>query len=76
MTPKQKLVLDFVTTYIKIKGFSPSYADIAHGLQMKSKSNIHRLVHELEKEGYVKIRPHLVRSLTLVDKSVEHIQNL
>jgi repressor LexA len=76
MTPKQKLVLDFVTTYIKIKGFAPSYADIAQGLQMKSKSNIHRLVHELRKEGHVRIQPHLVRSLTLADKSVEYVQNL
>ncbi len=76
MTPKQKLVLDFVQTYIKIKGFSPSYADIAQGLSLKSKSNIHRLVHELRKEGLLEIRPHLIRSMTLVDKSVKHIEKL
>ncbi len=76
MTPKQKLVLDFVQTYIKIKGFAPSYADIAQGLSLKSKSNIHRLVHELRKEGLLDIRPHLIRSMTLVDKSVQHIEKL
>ena len=76
MTPKQKLVLDFIQTYVKIKGFAPSYADIAHGLGLKSKSNIHRLVHELQKEGLVSIKPHLIRSMTLVDRSVEHIEKL
>lgn len=76
MTPKQKLVLDFIQTYVKIKGFAPSYADIAQGLNLKSKSNIHRLVHELKKEGLVSIKPHLIRSMTLVDRSVEHIERL
>ena len=76
MTPKQKLVLDFIQTYVRIKGFAPSYADIATGLSLKSKSNIHRLVHELQKEGLVSIKPHLIRSMTLVDRSVEHIEKL
>ena len=47
MTPKQKLVLDFITVYIKVKGFAPSMQDIANGLELKSRSNIHRIVHEL-----------------------------
>jgi repressor LexA len=76
MTPKQKLVLDFIYAYVKIKGFAPSYADIATGLKLKSKSNIHRLVHELRKEGLIEIRPHLIRSMKLVDKSVDKIARL
>lgn len=76
MTPKQKLVLDFIYTYVKIKGFAPSYSDIATGLGMKSKSNIHRLVHELRKEGLIELRPHLIRSMKVVDKSVDKIARL
>jgi repressor LexA len=76
MTPKQKLVLDFIEMYIKIKGYPPSYINIAHGLGMKSKSNIHRLVHKLRKEGHIKIQPHLVRSIKLSDQSVNEINDL
>jgi hypothetical protein len=32
--------------------------------------------HELQKEGLVSIKPHLIRSMTLVDRSVEHIEKL
>ena len=76
MTPKQKLVLDFIELYIKMKGYAPSYINIAQGLGMSSKSNIHRLVHELRKEGHLDIKPHLVRSIKLSDKSAEAIVKL
>jgi repressor LexA len=76
MTPKQKLVLDFIELYIKMKGYAPSYLNIAQGLGMRSKSNIHRLVHELRAEGHINIKPHLVRSIKLSDKSVDHMVNL
>jgi repressor LexA len=76
ITDKQKNVLEFVNAYIKLKGYAPSYMDIAIGLNLKSKSNIHRLVHELKKKGYLQIKPHLVRSLKVVDKSVNKMMAL
>ncbi len=76
MTPKQKLVLDFIKTYIEIKGFAPSYANIAVGIGLKSKSNIHRLVHDLKDKGLLQIKPHMVRSLKVIDKSVQEITKL
>ena len=44
MTERQLDVLNFIKDFIKVKGFSPSYTDIAKGLGMSSKSNIHRPV--------------------------------
>jgi repressor LexA len=76
MTPKQKLVLDFIELYVKMKGYAPSYLNIAQGLGMRSKSNIHKLVHKLKEEGCLEIKPHLVRSLKVIDKSVEKINKL
>jgi len=73
MTPKQKLVLDFIKTYIEIKGFAPSYANIAVGIGLKSKSNIHRLVHELRKQGHLDVKPHLVRSVQLTPNTLEEV---
>lgn len=76
MTPKRKLVYDFIQMFIKVRGFAPSYVEIAHGLGMTSKSNIHRHVHWLKKQGLLHVKPHRMRSLRLIDSSVRHIVNL
>ncbi len=71
MTERQRLVLEFIQTYIKMKGFAPSMQDIATGLGMKSRSNIHRIVHSLEKQGLLVTTPHKVRTMKLQARSVE-----
>lgn len=76
MTPKQKLVLDFINVYIQVKGYPPSFMNIAEGLNLKSKSNIHRLIHELEKKGVLRIKPHTVRSIEVLDKTVQQMVKL
>jgi repressor LexA len=76
MTPKQKLVLDFIKTYVEIKGFAPSYANIATGLSLKSKSNIHRIVHELRKQGLLDVKPHLFRSITVKERTLDEVASL
>jgi repressor LexA len=76
MTQRQMQVLKFIESFIRIRGFSPSYMDIAVGLNLKSKSNIHRLVHTLKADGYIKVQPHKVRSLQTVDKSIQKMTAL
>ena len=76
MTERQKMVLDFISMFIKVRGFPPSYAEIASGLNMSSKSNIHRLVHCLKKRGLLKMDPHVIRSLRVVDSSVDKMVRL
>lgn len=73
MTERQRLVLEFIQTYIKMKGFAPSMQDIATGLGMKSRSNIHRIIHTLEDEGLLSVTPHKVRTMKLKDRSVEEM---
>lgn len=76
MTPRRQLVLDFIKAYIRIHGIAPSYEVIAKGLKMKSKANIHRIVHRLQDDGYVSIRPHKFHSIKVVDRSVKEISAL
>jgi repressor LexA len=76
MTEKQKLVYDFIQTFIKIRGFSPSYSEIAQGLGMRSKSNIHRHIHTLKERGLLQIKPHMIRSMKVVDNTVKHVLSL
>ncbi|CAB4134619.1 LexA repressor, DNA-binding domain containing protein [uncultured Caudovirales phage] len=76
MTPKQKLVLDFIQAFFKVKGYAPSYSEIASALDMKAKSNIHRIIHKLKEQGLIQLRPHCIRSMELVDKSVKTVTKL
>ena len=76
MTERQKMVLDFIELYIKMKGFPPSYMDIATGLNLRSKSNIHRLVHDLKDKGLLQVKSHMVRSLKVIDKTVKDVIKL
>jgi repressor LexA len=73
LTPRQELVLEFVHAYIKLKGYPPSYNNIAQGMKLKSRSNIHRLVHELRQKGYLKVQAHKFRSLRVADKGIKKI---
>lgn len=76
MTERQRLVLEFIETYVKMKGFPPSMQDIATGLGMKSRSNIHRIIHELRRQGHLRLNPHKVRTIKVVDKSAKEISAL
>lgn len=76
ITSRQLLVLEFIKTFVQMKGHSPSMQDIANGLGMKSRSNIHRIVHDLRKHGALSIRPHKFRTIKVTDKSVKEMASL
>ena len=76
MTDRWQLVLDFIKAYIKIHGVAPSYAVIAKGLGMKSKSNIHRIIHKLKDEGMVAVKPYQFNSIRVIDRSVREVASL
>lgn len=65
LTPRQKTALDFITSYIAEKGYSPSFDDIKHALGLHSKSGVHRLVHGLKERGHITLRRNQSRSITL-----------
>jgi len=68
MTERQRLVYDFIQMFIKRRGFAPSYAEIAEGL--------HRHIHTLKSYGLLKLQPHLVRSMKIVDRSIAMVAKL
>lgn len=55
MTSRQQMVLDFIRIYMEEKRVSPTLQNIAEGLGMRSRSNIHRIVHSLKKMGHLKV---------------------
>jgi SOS-response transcriptional repressor LexA len=76
MPDKHQLVLDFIKAYIRLHGVAPSYAVIAKGLGMKSKSNIHRIIHKLKDEGMVAVKPYQFNSIRIIDRSVRKVASL
>lgn len=73
---KHQLVLEFIRAYIKMHGMSPSYQTIASGIGMKSKANIHRIIHKLQDDGLLTIRPYKFNSIKLIDRSAREVSAL
>ena len=65
MTIRQREVLDFITSYIGMHGFSPSYEEIGFALKLRSVATIHNHVRNLKRDGYVNWRKNSRRSLRL-----------
>ncbi|MFO0702446.1 MAG: transcriptional repressor LexA [Candidatus Andersenbacteria bacterium] len=53
LTKKQRMVLDFVTSFLEDKGYAPSYREIAEELGLSSVSTIHEHVRGLQAKGYL-----------------------
>ena len=76
ITDQQRRVYDFIRAYINIHGVSPSYAEIAKGLSLTARGNIHRIVHKIYKAGMISIKSKRFRSIRIADKSVQTISSL
>lgn len=63
LTPRQKEVLDFLAGYIERHGFSPSFEEIAAGLNLSSLATVHKHISALEQKGYVRRRFNESRSI-------------
>lgn len=54
LTRRQKEVLDFLADFIDRKGYSPSYEEIAEGIDLNSIATVHKHIAALETKGYLK----------------------
>jgi len=69
LTPKQKKVLDYITSYTQKKGYAPSLEEIKLHLKLKAISTIHEHVNALKEKGYLKKEENLPRAVLPVDKN-------
>lgn len=67
MTEKQKAVYDFILSYCREHGFSPSYVEITKAVGMNSKSSVVGIVDALERGGHVQRIPHRARAIMPVE---------
>lgn len=66
LTRKQHELLVFIDRHLKQTGFSPSFEEMKEGLNLKSKSGIHRLISALEERGFLARRHHRARALEVL----------
>ena len=63
LTKRQHEAFRFIKNYSKNAGYSPSYHEIAEALNLRSKSGVHRVIHELTERGLISILPGHSRSI-------------
>jgi len=71
VTKRQKDVLDFISHFVDDNGYSPSYEEIARGLNLASLATVHKHISTLEAKQYLKRGFNQSRSLDLGPKYVQ-----
>lgn len=74
VTKRQKQVLDFIARFIDDNGYSPSYEEIAKGLDLASLATVHKHISTLETKQYLKRGFNQSRSLDMGPKYVQEIR--
>jgi repressor LexA len=68
LTKRQKEVVDFIAGFVDENGYSPSYEEIARGLQLASLATVHKHISALEAKHYLRRGYNQSRSLELGPK--------
>jgi len=71
LTKRQKEVLDFIADFIEEKGYSPSYEELAQGLELASLATVHKHIQALESRNYVRRLFNQSRSLEVSQKYLQ-----
>ena len=66
LTFQQEKLLKFIIDYQKENNVTPSFDEMKDGLDLKSKSGIHRIVSALEERGYIKKLNNRARAIEIV----------
>jgi repressor LexA len=68
LTRRQRELMDFLASFIEKHGYSPSYEEIAGGLNLASLATIHKHIQALEAKQYLRRSYNHSRSLEIGDR--------
>lgn len=73
---RREQIMDFLRSYIKRNGFSPSFEEVGDAVGVHKNAAAHHL-HKLEKEGRIRINAGKYRSLQIIegDTDVHEVSN-
>jgi repressor LexA len=66
ITRRQKEVLDFLTNFVQQNGYSPSYEEIAQGLELSSLATVHKHISNLQTKGLLQRAHNRSRSIDVL----------
>lgn len=66
LTKRQKQILDFVTQFIQMNDYAPSYREIAEHFGLSSTATIHEHIKALEDKGLITSSHNAARSLEVI----------
>ncbi len=66
ITRRQKDVLDFIREFVERCGYSPSFEEIARGLELNSLATVHKHISNLEKKGLLQRGHNRSRSIDIL----------
>jgi repressor LexA len=76
LTRRQKQVLDFIADFIDRQGYSPSYEEIAGGLDLASLATVHKHISTLEGKHYLSRGFNQSRSVELAPRYYEEVRRM
>ncbi len=68
LTRRQKEVVDFISDFVEQNGYSPSYEELARGLNLASVATVHKHIEALESRGYLRRSFNQSRSIEISPK--------
>lgn len=71
LTKRQKDVLDFILGFVEENGFSPSYEELARGLNLASVATVHKHIEALQSRGYLRRSFNQSRSVEVSPKYIQ-----
>jgi len=71
LTKRQKDVLDFIADFVEENGYSPSYEELAQGLNLASLATVHKHIQALESRNYLRRLFNQSRSLEVSPKYMQ-----
>lgn len=66
LTIREQDTLDFILSYLKRNGYSPSIREIAQGIYTTSTTSVKRNLEGLERKGYIKHTKGVSRSIVIL----------
>ncbi len=63
LTQRQRQVIDFMAEFLRERGYSPSFQEIAKWMRLSSIATVHKHISTFERKGYLKRGHNRSRSL-------------
>ncbi len=73
LSAKQKMILEYIKSEVKYKGYPPSVREICEAVNLRSTSTVHAHLDRLEKKGYIRRDPSKPRAIEIILEDEESV---